>query len=124
MKKGIGFFLGIAAVVLALAAVIVYQGVAYHMLLTTALLVVAIVVGAAEIAATAKGVASLRRWLPIVRSVLLAAALVSSFTSQINQIGYVIAALDPFEVLARFTTSAALMGVAMLASIIAGFFEN
>lgn len=124
MKKGIGFFLGAASVVLALIAVILYQSVQYHMLFTTALLVAAIVAGVVEINASMKDIPLLCRWLPIVRSVLLAGAFVSSFTSQINQIGYVIAALDPFEVLNKFVVAASLMGAAMLVSIAAGFFKN
>lgn len=123
-KKLIGMGFGIATAVLALVALFFYRGIAQSTTQVVVLLAIAIVVEVVDIITTGKLPDLLRDCFPIAKTVLIAAALVSSFIPQVNQIAYVVSGLDPITILYGFITAASIMGAAMLTSLVTCFIET
>ena len=118
-KKGSGFYLTVAAAVLAVAGVVLYGSVMYKMNEVYILLAAAIVLGVLSLALTGK--TSLAGLIPVANAVLMASAAVWSANLMINQIGYVISGLDSVETIQSFIIFCALAVAAMLLNIIASF---
>lgn len=118
-KKAGGFYLTLAAAVLALAGVVLYGSVMYKMNAVYILLAAAIVLGVLAFVLTGKStVVSL---IPVVNAALMASAAVWSANLMINQIGYVIAGLDGVDTIQSFIVFCAVAVAAMLLNIIASF---
>lgn len=121
-EKGIGLYLATAAAVLALIAVILYSSAADSSGDIVVLLVIGLLVLAGVIVASFfKNV----HWLNLgffVAAVLFTFGLVLSLSAQINQIGYVVAGLDPYSTISTYVTSLILGIVALLLTIAASFF--
>lgn len=118
-KKAGGFYLTLAAAVLALAGVVLYGSVMYKMNAVYILLAAAIVLGVLAFVLTGKStVVSL---IPVVNAVLMASAAVWSANLMINQIGYVIAGLDGVDTIQSFIVFCVIAVIGMLLNIIASF---
>lgn len=121
-EKGPGLYLAAIAAVLALIAVILYSSVADSSGDIVALLVIGLLILAGVTAASFyKNV----HWLNLgffVAAVLFTLGLVLSLNAQINQIGYVIAGLDPYSTISTYIASLILGTIALLLTIAASFF--
>ena len=118
-KKAGGFYLTLAAAVLALVGVILYGSVMYRMNAVYVLLAAAIILGALVFVLTGKTV--LANLLPVVNAVLMASAAVWSASLMVNQIGYVISGLDGIDTIMSFIVLCVLAVIAMLLYIVASF---
>ena len=118
-KKAGGFYLTLAAAVLAVVGVILYGSVMYRMNAVYILLAAAIVFGALAFVLTGKTV--LASLIPVVNAVLMASAAVWSANLMVNQIGYVISGLDGIDTIMSFIVFCALAVIGMLLNIIASF---
>lgn len=118
-KKAGGFYLTIAAAVLAIVGVVLYGSVMYKMNQVYILLAAAIVLGV--LAFVLAGKPPLANLIPVVNAVLMASAAVWSANLMVNQIGYVIAGLDGMDTIQGFIVFCAIAVVGMLLNIIASF---
>ena len=123
MKKIIGLSFSMTAAVLALVALFFYRGVPRNTTTVLILLGIAIAVAVVDIVTSGKLPPILHDCFPIAKTVLIAAALVSSFIPQVNQIAYVYAGLDGISSLVSFIVAASITGAALLVSIIVGFID-
>lgn len=118
-KKAGGFYLTIAAAVLAIVGVVLYGSVMYKMNEVYILLAAAILLGVLAFVLTGKN--SIANLIPVVNAVLMASAAVWSANLMINQIGYVIAGLDGMDTIQSFVVFCVIAVIAMLLNIIASF---
>ena len=118
-KKAGGFYLTIAAAVLAIVGAVLYGSVMYKMNEVYILLAAAIVLGV--LAFVLAGKTALVHLVPVVNAALMASAAVWSANLMVNQIGYVIAGLDGMDTIQGFIVFCVIAVVAMLLNIIASF---
>ena len=118
-KKAGGFYLTLAAAVLAIVGVILYGSVMYRMNAVYILLAAAIVLGILVVVLTGK--TELVNLIPVINAVLMASAAVWSANLMVNQIGYVISGLDGIDTIMSFIVFCALAVISMLLNIIASF---
>lgn len=120
-NKAAGFYLTAAAAVVALAGIIVYGSVMYRFTPVYVLLAAAVVV---EIAAVILKNRAFGDVIPVINAVLTASAAVWSAMVMVNQIGYVIASLDPVSTITSYIVYVAVAVIAMLLNIIAAFMKQ
>lgn len=121
-NKAAGFYLTAIAAILSIASIFVYMTVMYKFLPVYLMLVLAVVLAAAGlILAAIKGGNEILNWLPVVNAVLMASAAVWSFFVMVNQIGYVIASLDPVSTITTFIIFVVTAVLAMILNIAAAF---
>ncbi len=121
-NKAAGFYLTAAAAVLSFAGIFVYMTVMYKFTPVYILLIAAAVLAAAGLVlACVKGGKEALNWLPVLNAVLMAQAAVWSFFVMVNQIGYVIASLDPVSTITTFIFFVAVAAAAMILNIAAAF---
>lgn len=118
-KKAGGFYLTIAAAVLAIVGAVLYGSVMYKMNEVYILLAVVIVLGV--LAFVLAGKTALVNIIPVVNAALMASAAVWSANLMVNQIGYVIAGLDGMDTIQGFIVFCVIAVVGMLLNIIASF---
>lgn len=118
-KKAGGFYLTIAAAVLAVVGAVLYGSVMYKMKEVYILLAAAIVLGILAFVLTGK--TALANVIPVVNAALMASAAVWSANLMINQIGYVIAGLDGVNTIQGFIVFCVIAVIGMLLNIIASF---
>lgn len=118
-KKAGGFYLTIAAAVLAIVGAVLYGSVMYKMNEVYILLAAAIVLGVLAFVLTGK--TALVNLVPVVNAVLMASAAVWSANLMVNQIGYVIAGLDGIDTIQGFIVFCVIAVIGMLLNIIASF---
>lgn len=120
-NRGIGFYLTIIACVLALADIIVYTQVMYRMTSVFVLLIAVLVVEGAAVALNNK---LLNNLLPIIQGVLLGLIAANSFYVMVNQIGYVIAALDTIDTIISFIVFVSVAVIGMIICWISCFMNQ
>lgn len=120
-NKAVGFYLTAAAAVLALVGIFVYGTVMYKFTPVYILLAAAVV---AEIVSVVMKKQVFCEVIPIINAVLTASAAVWSAMVMVNQIGYVIASLDPISTITTYIVYLAVAIVAMLFNIIAAFMNQ
>lgn len=120
-NKAVGFYLTAAAAVLALAGIVVYGTVMYKFTPVYILLAAAVV---AEIVSVVMKKQVFCKVIPIINAVLTASAAVWSAMVMVNQIGYVIASLDPISTITTYIVYLAVAIAAMLFNIIAAFMNQ
>lgn len=121
-NKSFGFYLSFFAAVFALAAFAMYHQVKRSESFIEMLLMIVVVL-------QILGMVALKliprcKWINLVmtvNSVLVAAALVNSFSTQVDSIGYVVSGLYEFEIIRNFVISAGLMMISMLCYIISSY---
>lgn len=122
MKRNVGFYLNILSFIAVVAGLVVYQSAANRMTVVTVLLAAsAVVIAVMNFIPSVGGLRRDESPVLILSVVLSAAALVSSFYSQINQIGYVISGLDPISILTAYIISVCCMAFAVIAGVISSF---
>lgn len=120
-NKAAGFYLTAAAAVAALAGIFVYGTVMYKFTPVYVLLAAAVVV---EVAAVVLRIKRLSEVIPVINAVLTASAAVWSAMVMVNQIGYVIASLDPVSTITSYIVYLAVAIAAMLINIVAAFMNQ
>ena len=120
-NRGIGFYLTLVACVLALVDIIVYTQVMYKMPSVFVALILVIVV---ECTAFFLNNRILNNILPVIQAVLLGFAAAQSFYVMVNQLGYVVAALDTVDTIVSFIVFVAIAVVGMILCWISGFMKQ
>ncbi|MGO5313861.1 hypothetical protein ACTQ1O_05555 [Bilifractor sp. LCP21S3_A7] len=120
-NRAAGFYLTLAAAILAVASIIMYTRAMYKAPAVFVTLAAVVVIEAVTIILNRRG---LNSWLPLVGAVLMGFAAGYSFKPMVNQIGYVIAGLDQIDTLIPFIIFAGIAIVGMLLYLIAGFLKQ
>ena len=119
MKRNAGFYLNTVSLVAAVAGLGAYQSAANRMIAVTVLLAIAaVVIAAVNFVPALNGLRRDESPVLILSVVLSAAALVSSFYSQVNQIGYVISGLDPVSILTAYLIAVGCMAATVILGVI------
>ncbi len=118
-KKAMGYYLTIAAAVLAIVGALLYGSVMYKLTLVYGFLAAAIVLGV--VTAVFAGKNKLVNIIPIINGALMASAAVWSASLMVNQIGYVVSGLDGVETIQSFIIFCVICVLGMLLNIVASF---
>jgi hypothetical protein len=118
-KKAMGYYLTIAAAVLAIVGALLYGSVMYKLTLVYGFLAAAIVLGV--VAAVFAGKHKLVNIIPIINGALMASAAVWSASLMVNQIGYVVSGLDGVETIQSFIIFCVICVIGMILNIVASF---
>lgn len=122
MKRNIGFYLNTVSLLAIVAGVVLYQFVSNKMGVVTGLLAIAaLIVAASNFLPPIGEMQKDESPVLILGVVFSAVGLVTSFYSQINQIGYVIAGLDPISILTTYMISVGCMTAAVILGVISCF---
>lgn len=124
MKRTIGFYITVLAAIAAVAGLVCYNTAQNKLSIVTALTAAAIiVVAAAIILSMTMGFKSWMNLTAMAGALLMAGALVESFTTQLDALGYLVAGLYTLDQVIGFLRFAALAAVALLLFIIASFMD-
>lgn len=121
-NKTFGFYLSFIAAVLAVAGCIMYRQAGHTESYIEILLIVTVVLQV--LAMIILKAAPDFKWTSLlltVNAILTAAALVNSFYTQVDFIGYVVSGLYEFDTIKKFIISAVLMALSMIAYIISSY---
>ena len=120
-NRGIGFILTLVACALASVDIIVYTQVMY-----TLPVIFVFLAGAIGIEGAAFFINNriLNNLLPVILAVLLGASAAGSFYVMVNQLGYVVAALDTVDTIISFIVFVSIAVVAMIICWISGFMKQ
>ncbi len=124
MKRTIGFYITVLAAIAAVAGLVCYNTAQNKLSIVTALTAAAIVVVAAAIILSMT--MGFKNWMNLTAmagALLMAGALVESFTTQLDALGYLVAGLYTLDQVIGFLRFAALAAVALLLFIIASFMD-
>lgn len=121
-NKAIGFYMSVAAAILALAGLCVYHAAPNAENNVMAILAAVVVLQIAGLAVLAfiKG-KELPNLILTANTVLMAAALVNSFRTQLDKLGYVVSGLYDFSTVQTFVVSAVLMLLSMVIFLISSW---
>lgn len=120
-NRGIGFILTLVACALALVDIIVYTQVMYTLPIIFVFLAGAIVIEGAAFFINNR---ILNNLLPVILAVLLGASAAGSFYVMVNQLGYVVAALDTVDTIISFIVFVSIAVAAMIICWISGFMKQ
>ena len=120
-NRGIGFILTLVACALALVDIIVYTQVMYTLPVIFVFLAGAIVIEGAAFFINNR---ILNNLLPVILAVLLGASAAGSFYVMVNQLGYVVAALDTVDTIISFIVFVSIAVAAMIICWISGFMKQ
>ena len=120
-NRGVGFYLTLVACALAFIDIIVYTQVMYKMPSVFVALILVVVIEAAAVFLNNK---ILNNLLPVIQAVLLGFAAAQSFYVMVNQLGYVVAALDTVDTIISFIVFVAIAVVGMIICWVSGFMKQ
>ncbi|MBP3196919.1 MAG: hypothetical protein J6N21_07925 [Butyrivibrio sp.] len=120
-NRGIGFILTLVACALALVDIIVYTQVMYTLPVIFVFLAGVIVIEGAAFFINNR---ILNNLLPVILAVLLGASAAGSFYVMVNQLGYVVAALDTVDTIISFIVFVSIAVAAMIICWISGFMKQ
>ena len=121
-NKTFGFYLSFVAAILALIGFVMYRQSGHTESYIEVLLLVTVVLQI--LAMIVLKVAPDFKWTSLLltaNAILTAAALVNSFSTQVDFIGYVVSGLSEFETIKKFIISAVLMALSMIAYIVSSY---
>lgn len=121
-NKTFGFYLSFVAAILALIGFVMYRQVGHTEAYIEVLLLVTVVLQI--LAMIVLKVALDFKWTSLLltaNAILTAAALVNSFYTQVDFIGYVVSGLYEFATIKKFIISAVLMALSMIAYIVSSY---
>lgn len=122
-NKTFGFYLSFVAAILALIGFVMYRQLGHTESYIEVLLLVTVVLQI--LAMIVLKVAPDFKWTSLLltaNAILTAAALVNSFYTQVDFIGYVVSGLYEFATIKKFIISAVLMALSMIAYIVSSYF--
>jgi hypothetical protein len=124
-NKALGFYLAAAVAVLSLVGVIVYGSVLVQDSIVTVLMIAAVVLAAAT---AVLGKLIDNNWIvaliPVVNSAVITLAIGAAFLPMVDQIAYVITALDPFSTIASLVIFAVVAVIALVANVVSCFVSH
>ena len=121
-NKTFGFYLSFVAAILALIGLVMYRQSGHTESYIEVLLLVTVVLQI--LAMIVLKVAPDFKWTSLLltaNAILTAAALVNSFYTQVDFIGYVVSGLYAFATIKKFIISAVLMALSMIAYIVSSY---
>ena len=121
-NKTFGFYLSFVAAILALIGFVMYRQAGHTEAYIEVLLLVTVVLQI--LAMIVLKVAPDFKWTSLLltaNAILTAAALVNSFYTQVDFIGYVVSGLYGFATIKKFIISAVLMALSMIAYIVSSY---
>ena len=121
-NKTFGFYLSFVAAILALIGFVMYRQAGHTEAYIEVLLLVTVVLQI--LAMIVLKVAPDFKWTSLLltaNAILTAAALVNSFYTQVDFIGYVVSELYEFATIKKFIISAVLMALSMIAYIVSSY---
>lgn len=121
-NKTFGFYLSFVAAILALIGFVMYRQAGHTEAYIEVLLLVTVVLQI--LAMIVLKVAPDFKWTSLLltaNAILTAAALVNSFYTQVDFIGYVVSRLYEFATIKKFIISAVLMALSMIAYIVSSY---
>ena len=121
-NKTFGFYLSFVAAILALIGFVMYRQAGHTEAYIEVLLLVTVVLQI--LAMIVLKVAPDFKWTSLLltaNAILTAAALVNSFYTQVDFIGYVVSGLYVFATIKKFIISAVLMALSMIAYIVSSY---
>ena len=121
-NKTFGFYLSFVAAILALIGFVMYRQAGHTEAYIEVLLLVTVVLQI--LAMIVLKVAPDFKWTSLLltaNAILTAAALVNSFYTQVDCIGYVVSGLYEFATIKKFIISAVLMALSMIAYIVSSY---
>ena len=119
-NKTFGFYLSFVAAILALIGFVMYRQAGHTEAYIEVLLLVTVVLQI--LAMIVLKVAPDFKWTSLLlNAILTAAALVNSFYTQVDFIGYVVSGLYEFATIKKFIISAVLMALSMIAYIVSSY---
>lgn len=121
-NKTFGFYLSFVAAILALIGLVMYRQSGHTESYIEVLLLVTVVLQI--LAMIVLKVAPDFKWTSLLltaNAILTAAALVNSFYTQVDFIGYVVSGLYEFAIIKKFIISAVLMALSMIAYIVSSY---
>lgn len=121
-NKTFGFYLSFVAAILALIGFVMYRQSGHTESYIEVLLLVTVVLQI--LAMIVLKVAPDFKWTSLLltaNAILTAAALVNSFYTQVDFIGYVVSGLYEFAIIKKFIISAVLMALSMIAYIVSSY---
>ncbi len=122
-KTGSFYLLGVA-VILAVIALIIYQNVEAGMFIVNAFLVADIVLVAGGVAVMSrKAIGEVSNLIPTVAALLVAAALFTSISSQIEYIGWFVSGLYTLEQILPYILYVIVLLIALIANLAATFMD-
>ncbi len=121
-KRNFGAYLAVFAGILAIVALILYNGVMYQLPVVRLLLIAAALVGVLHLLLSGM-IPRIAAYLPICQSVLLVSAAVWGSNLMVNQIAYVVSGLDGMDTILGWVLFLAFTVVAFIISLIAAFWR-
>ena len=118
--KGPGAYLSVLAGILAVAAMILYEGVLLQVQAPAVCLIAVFLIGVAEFFLEGEWTG----WLTVAQSCLLVLAFMSSLNIMLDPIGYVVAGLYQYSDIAGYVTFGVVVGVALLCTLAGGFLKH
>lgn len=124
-NKALGFYLAAAVAVLSLVGVVVYGSVLVQDSIVTVLMIAAVVLAAAT---AVLGKLIDNNWIvaliPVVNSAVITLAIGAAFLPMVDQIAYVVTALDPFSTISALVIFAVIAVVALVANVVSCFVSH
>jgi hypothetical protein len=123
--KAVGFYLTLIAAILSIVACVLYKTVMYRMGIVYVFCIAAVVLAAVVIALSAKGgFSKAADFLPVVNAILMASAAVWGANLMVNEIGYVIAALDSFDAIQTFVIFEVVACISLILNLVSSFMKQ
>lgn len=123
--KAVGFYFTLVAAILSVAGLILYNSVMYRLPYVFAFCIVSVILTIIVIVSSLAGkTASLFQYLPVINATLMACAAVWGIYLMVNQIGYVIAALDSKSTIMGLIYFETVTILSMLINIVGSFLKQ
>ena len=119
-SKGIGAYLSLAAGILAVVAMILYNKVLLQVSAPAGCLIAVIVISLAVFFLEGEWTG----WLTALQASLLMLAFMTSLNVMLDPIGYVVSGLYQYSDIASFVAFGVVVGVAMLCAMVGGFLKH
>lgn len=124
-NKAIGFYFTLIAAILSIVSLVLYGGVMYKLPVVYAFCVLPVVLVVVAVALSFAGKSvPVFQYLPVVNAALAACAAIWAVYLMVNQIGYVIAALDDKSTIMGLIYFEAVTLLSMLLNIIGAFLRQ
>lgn len=125
--KWIGFYLAVAAVLMSIISLPFYQQTEYQQSVVTALIIAGIVISILVLIATLflqfdkydSLIKEICNFILIVVSIMLAAAVVISTFTQVDDIGFVFSGMRSYDIIASYMTSVIMLVVSLVLYVVA-----
>jgi hypothetical protein len=124
-NKTVGFYITLVAAILSAIACIIYRSVMYRLGAVYMLCIIAVLIAIATVVMSVKnGSNKIYDFVPVVNAVLMASAAVWGVNLMVNEIGYVVADLDTFDVIQSLVVFEIIAVISLILNIVASFMKQ